>query len=268
MENNIKAVILDWAGTSVDFGSRAPVLVFQEVFRDKGIEVSPADVRRFMGLDKRNHTRKIMNLAHVKDQWVKTYGIEPHEVDVEEIFARLEPKLAEVASVLSEPINGAIEFVEEMHALGIKVGTTTGYVGSMMERIVPEAKKRGFNPDCVVSSTDAPGGRPFPYMCFLNAIKMDVFPLSHMVKIGDTEADILEGLNAGMWTIGLTESGNEVGLTQEEIISLDPGLCDELVENAALRLKKAGAHYVARGIWECGPIVELIETRIRSGEKP
>ncbi|HEY4786568.1 MAG TPA: phosphonoacetaldehyde hydrolase [Bacteroidales bacterium] len=268
MKTNIKAVILDWAGTSVDFGSMAPVLVFQEVFKEKGIDISPVDARKFMGLDKRDHTRRILNLTHVKDQWLEKYGFGPRDTDVEEIFTRLEPKLADVAADLSIPIQGAIEFVDEMHALDIKVGTTTGYVSSMMERIVPEAKKRGFDPDCVVSSSDVPGGRPFPYMCFLNAIKMEVFPLSHMIKIGDTVADILEGLNAGMWTIGLSESGNEVGLTQDEIYNLDPGLCDELIENAGLRLKKAGAHYIARGIWECLPIIKHIEERIRSGENP
>jgi len=268
MKSTVKAVILDWAGTSIDYGSLAPVKVFIEVFKEKGIAINSADVRKFMGVDKRNHTCKLLALDHVKEQWEALYGISPQEADVEEIFSKLEPKLAEVACELSEPIPGAIEFVEDMRDLGIKVGTTTGYVKSMMDKIVPEAERRGFKPDCIVNSSEVQAGRPFPYMCYLNAIKMDVFPFSHMIKIGDTEADIQEGLNAGMWTIGLAKSGNEIGLSQKELETLDDGERNFLIENAKLRLKKVGAHYVADGIWDCLPLVSIIEERIDRGERP
>lgn len=268
MKSTVKAVILDWAGTSVDYGSLAPVKVFIEVFSEKDIVITTADARKFMGLDKRNHTRKLLALDHVKDQWLKRYDTTPREMDVEDIFSRLEPKLAEVASELSIPISGAIEFVEDMRDLGIKVGTTTGYVQSMMDRIVPVTERLGFKPDCIVNSSEVKAGRPFPYMCYLNAIRMDVFPFSHMIKIGDTEADILEGMNAGMWTIGLAKSGNEVGLSEEELDALDIVERERLLVNARQKLKSAGAHYVADGIWDCLPLVPLIEDRINRGERP
>lgn len=268
MKNNIKAVILDWAGTSVDYGSQAPVKVFVDVFREKGIEITKTDAREFMGIAKKDHTRKILELDHVREQWIKGYGTAPDENDVDDIFLKLEPKLAQVATELSEPIPGVLDFVEDMHSLGIKVGSSTGYVASMMENIVPEALKRGFKPDCIVNSSEVPQGRPFPYMCFLNAIKMNVAPMWHMIKIGDTIVDVQEGINAGMWTIGITQSGNEVGLSQNEFEALDKSSRLELTEKAKQRLTLAGAHYIADGIWDCLPIIRLIEERILAGEKP
>ena len=97
---------------------------------------------------------------------------------------------------------------------------------------------------------------------------MDVYPLSQMIKIGDTVADIQEGLNAGMWTIGLTQSGNEIGLSHEEIQTLDMNELQHLISRAESKLRLAGAHYVANGIWDCLPIIDAIEERISNGERP
>ena len=55
-----------------------------------------------------------------------------------------------------------------------------------------------------------PAGRPYPYMCLQNAINLQTYPMEAMVKIGDTLPDIEEGLNAGMWTVGLARTGNEM----------------------------------------------------------
>ena len=52
-------------------------------------------------------------------------------------------------------------------------------------------------------------------MCYRLAMDLRIYPLFACVKIGDTESDMAEGLNAGMWTIGVTRSGNAVGLSEE-----------------------------------------------------
>jgi hypothetical protein len=54
------------------------------------------------------------------------------------------------------------------------------------------------------------------WMPMKNAQMLDVYSLSNCVKIGDTVVDIEEGKNAGMWTIGLTRTGNLVGLDQQQ----------------------------------------------------
>jgi phosphonoacetaldehyde hydrolase len=105
-------------------------------------------------------------------------------------------------------------------------------------------------------------------MCYLNAIKLGVYPLEAMVKVGDTISDIQEGLNAGMWTIGLTQSGNELGLTEEEAADLPQDEIRRRLKAIADRFLEAGAHYVARGIWEVLPIIDAIGARLGRGERP
>ena len=46
----IKAVIFDWAGTMIDFGSRAPMGAFVEVFGEFGVDLTVAEARGPMGL--------------------------------------------------------------------------------------------------------------------------------------------------------------------------------------------------------------------------
>lgn len=50
----IEAVIFDWAGTTVDFGCFAPVQAFVEVFKHFGIEPTMEEVRKPMGMLKRD----------------------------------------------------------------------------------------------------------------------------------------------------------------------------------------------------------------------
>ena len=52
-DSRVDAVIFDWAGTVVDFGSRAPAGAFVEVFRRHGVAISIAEARGPMGSEKR-----------------------------------------------------------------------------------------------------------------------------------------------------------------------------------------------------------------------
>lgn len=53
----IKVVILDWAGTAVDFGCMAPVAAFREAFERQGITVTEQEIREPMGLKKSSISR-------------------------------------------------------------------------------------------------------------------------------------------------------------------------------------------------------------------
>lgn len=266
--NNIKAVILDWAGTSVDFGCMGPARVFVEIFKRWNIDISVEQARLPMGLAKKDHTRVLLEMPEITQQWLDIYGRTPKEQDVEDIYTLLTPVMNDIIKEFAVPIPGLLNFMEQVKRQGIKVGTTTGYMTEIMEKLVPEAQKLGFQPDCIVASTEVPEGRPAPYMCYLNAIRMGVYPFNQMVKIGDTVADIQEGLNAGMWTVGLTKSGNEVGISWEEINEANPEIVEASIHKAELKLRRAGAHFIAEGIWECLPILEEIDKRIALGETP
>lgn len=268
MTQRLQAVIFDWAGTIVDYGSQAPIVVFKEVLMQFGIEITMEEARKPMGLDKRDHLREIFNMDRVSDLWYQKYGRKCSEEDINEIYSKLEPMLSKIVSDYSDPIPGAVELFKTLKYRGIKIGTTTGYLNSMMEKIIPVANEKGLNPDSIVTPTDVPKGRPTPWMCYQNAINMQSFPMSAMIKIGDTIADIKEGLNAGMWVIGLSKSGNEAGFTQEELNTLHESEINARVEKAASKLSNAGAHFIAEGVWECLPVIEEINRRIEKGETP
>ena len=76
----LKAVILDWAGTVVDHGSRAPMGAFVRAFAEFGVAVSIADARGPMGMAKRDHIAAMMALPHVAQAW-HAARVMRHEAD-------------------------------------------------------------------------------------------------------------------------------------------------------------------------------------------
>jgi phosphonoacetaldehyde hydrolase len=264
----VRAVILDWAGTAVDYGCIGPVAVFMEAFKRRGVQVTTAEARGPMGLMKKDHVRSMCQAESVAARWQKAHGREPDENDVEAMYADVEPLLVSIVARYADPIPGLSEALAAFRKAGIRIGSTTGYTAPMMAVLTPEARRRGYAPDSIVCPSDVPAGRPYPWMCYRNAINLQVYPMEAMVKIGDTVSDIHEGLNAGMWTIGVTKTGNELGLTQAEVASLQPGELKQRLEAIDERLHKAGAHYVAESVGQCPPLIAAINARLARGERP
>lgn len=52
-KQQIKMVVFDWAGTTTDFGSQAPVDVFDRTFRQKGLVFTKAEINAPMGMEKK-----------------------------------------------------------------------------------------------------------------------------------------------------------------------------------------------------------------------
>lgn len=264
----VQAVVLDWAGTAVDYGSVGPTSVFREAFEAFGVAVNMEEVRAFMGLKKIDHVRAMTGLDSVRTKWKRVHGRDPQEADVQAIYQKTEPLMLECIGRHGELIPGLLEFAAALRGRGVKIGSSTGYTRAMMDILIPVAAAQGFTPDAVFCSTDVPAGRPFPWMCYANAIALQVYPLEALVKIGDTVADVQEGLNAGMWTIGLTLSGNELGLPRSEAEALDPEELSRRHEAIDAGFRAAGCHYTARGVWEVLPVIVDIESRLARGERP
>jgi phosphonoacetaldehyde hydrolase len=150
----------------------------------------------------------------------------------------------------------------------LRIGSTTGYTRALLDVVLPVAAELGYSPDASVTPDEVGAGRPKPFMCYRNAILLGVFPLWRCVKIGDTPTDIAEGLNAGMWTIALTATGNEVGLSRHDWEALPPEEQRTREQNAGRRLMDAGAHFTAPSLADCTEILADIERRIAAGEKP
>ena len=265
---SLKAALLDWAGTTLDYGCFAPAVVFMEVYKRKGVEISIEEARAPMGAHKKVHIRQIAQDDHVARRWKSVHGRGAQESDIEEMFRDFIPLQLACLADYANLIPGTIEAVAEMRRRGMKIGSTTGYTGEMMEVLQAEAARRGYVPDSTVCATQVPAGRPHPYMCLQNAISLQTYPMEALVKIGDTLPDIEEGLNAGMWTIGLAKTGNELGLTEEEIAGLDPQILQSRLAKAYRRMQQAGAHYVVDGIGDVPPVLDDINTRLSRGERP
>jgi phosphonoacetaldehyde hydrolase len=266
--NGIPAVFLDWAGTAVDHGSLAPVKALEDIFLEFGVIAPRPLVRRYMGLAKKDHIRRLLYEPYVQDQWAALRQQPPQENDVEAMYARFEPQMMEVLAGYATVISGVVEAVEAMRAGGMKIVGTTGYTRPMLDRLEAMAATQGYRTDRSLAPEDAGGGRPFPWMCYRLALDLRIYPLFACVKIGDTESDIAEGLNAGMWTIGVTRSGNSVGLAEEDWSRLGGAEQKKLLACADQELRAAGAHYTAESVVHALPLLDEIGKRIASGERP
>ena len=264
----LKAVILDWAGTTLDYGCCAPAVVFTEVFKRQGVEISMEEARAPMGAHKQVHIRRISENPNVAARWEKAHGRLPTEEDVVAMFEAFVPLQLNCLADYAELIPGTLNFVAAARQRGLKIGSTTGYTVEMMDLLKREAAQRGYEPDHSVSAAEVPEGRPAPWMCLENAKYLGVYPFEAIVKVDDTVPGIEEGINAGMWTVGLAKSGNEVGLTEPEIEALPADELERRLARAHTRMQQAGAHYVVDGIWDLLPCLDDIEARLARGECP
>ena len=264
----IEAVLLDWAGTTLDFGCMAPAVVFVEVYKRKKVPITVEEARAPMGAHKRVHIQRISELDSVRRRWQETHGRPPNDDDVSAMFAEFVPLQLECLSKYSALIPGTLEAIAALRARGIKIGSTTGYLTEMMKINQADAKRQGYVPDATVCAADVPAGRPYPYMCLQNVIKLGVSAVQACVKIDDTVPGIEEGLNAGMWTIGLAVSGNEVGMMLDEWRALPPAEQKIKRARAYTRMQQCGAHYTVDTIADIMPCIDDIQARIRRGEAP
>ncbi len=264
----LKAVILDWAGTTIDYGCYAPAVVFVEVYTRKGVPISMGEARVPMGAHKKVHIRQISQMEAVAQRWEEVHARKPTEEDVAAMFQDFVPLQLDCLADYADLIPGTLETIEEFRRRGLKIGSTTGYLPEMMKILLEEATKRGYEPDSSVCAGDVPAGRPEPWMCLQNAMNLQIYPMEAIVKVGDTLPDIDEGLNAGMWTIGLAKTGNEIGLNEQEIAELPADELKAKLERAYKRMYQTGAHYVVDAISNVPPLLDEINARLSHGERP
>lgn len=264
MDNSgrIKAVIFDWAGTVIDFGCFAPMHAFLQTFEKAGVPITDREAREPMGMLKWDHIQAILEMERVKGEWMAKFGTEPIDKDVDRLYVGFESTLMESLKSYTDPIPGVLETVDLLRAAGIKIGSTTGYTKGMMDVIVPEAKRKGYSPDCMVTSDEVKAGRPYPYMIFENMTELGVFPPESVVKVGDTVSDILEGRNAGVWTVAVITGSSELGLTQTEMETMEVTELAERMVQTRQTFEKAGADYIINSISQLPAVIEELE---RSG---
>jgi len=266
--DQLQAVILDWAGTVVDFGSFAPTQIFVEAFREFGIEVSLEESRGPMGMGKWDHIRTLCNIPEIAERYREKFGRLPTDDDVTAIYNRFMPLQIEKIAVHSALIPGALDTISNLRSKGLKIGTCSGYPKVVMDKVVELAARNGYEPDCVVATDEVPNGRPYPAQSLQNVISLGISDVAACVKVDDTWPGILEGRSAGMWTVALTCSGNALGLTYEEYKRLDENKLNEERLRIEHLFEASRPHYFIDTIAELPNVIDDINERLKRGEMP
>jgi phosphonoacetaldehyde hydrolase len=217
-------------------------------FREEGLPIEEATARRPMGAHKRDHIAEILGYPELVGAVAKLRAVASEDVLVSRIYERFCKYLPETILAHAGPIPGVIECLHWLDTAGIPFGVTTGYTREMIRPLLPVVEELGVNVTNIVCSDEVPGGRPAPWACFRIAEKFGIYPLETAVKIGDTPADIAEGLNAGMRSLGVSLSGNETGLSHSQLYRLEPGERASLHERAVRVFRATGAHDVLESV--------------------
>lgn len=266
--SDIQAVIFDWAGTTYDFGSCAPIIAFQQLFESYQIPIASEEARLPMGSEKRQHIRQLLAMERIQAQWQKIYNQSSTEADITRLYHDFVPFQIEAIRSCAQSIPGLMRTYNFLHENQYRVGSNTGYSREMIDALLPIAKEEGFITDSVVCATEVQKGRPYPHMSLKNVMELGIENVNACVKVDDTTIGIEEGLNTGMWTVGVTISGNEVGLSLKDWQALDEALQQKMKEQAYQNLYNAGAHYVIDSISTLPGVLEDIKLRLARGERP
>lgn len=267
--NKVAGVIFDWAGTTVDFGCFAPVNVFVKIFKTVGINVTIAEARLPMGILKRDHLKVMLEMPRISKKWQEQYGRGFNEYDIDELYLKFESMLLLSLEEYTQLLPGVIETVNKLRKNGLKIGSTTGYTDTMLNIVRQGAKTQGYKPDFWITPDSTNGmGRPNPYMIFRNMEALKLTAPWQVVKIGDTEADIKEGLNAGVWSVGVAVGSSQMGLSYDEFVGLSDREQKSFIRKTEQAFLNYGANFTIATMEELPELLKNINTLLAEGKRP
>ena len=269
-QGKIKAMVLDWSGTLADAYVIAPAVVFVEVFKSQGVEISMEEARGPMGLRKDIHIKKLTEDPVIAARWEKIKGTPPTQADVDAMFAEFVPAQLACLPKYTALLPGVKDAVNGLQAQGIKIGVSTGFTRVMVDVLLKDVIAQGIVPDATVAGDEVTNGaRPAPHMVFKNLDLMDISDVKSVVKCDDTVSGIGEALNAGCWGVGLVRYSNYMNInTLDEEATLSEADIARRMAHTRKILEQAGAHYVIDSLVELPAVIDDINARLARGEKP
>jgi phosphonoacetaldehyde hydrolase len=264
----VQAIILDWAGTTIDFGSLAPVRAFIELFKREGVHVTQAQAREPMGTEKRVHITRMLSNTNIQQQWETIKGAAHTQADIDRLYDDFLPIQTNIIKQRSQLIPGWKNAFDELVNKGYKIGGNTGYAREMVEPALTLAKEQGYTPLTTICATEVKRGRPMPDMALMTMLELGADHVHACVKVDDTLPGIEEGIRAGMWTVGVAVSGNEVGLDEHEWNALSDKEKQPLKDKSYARFNAQGAHIVIDSVSQLPQAIATIETWIAQGITP
>jgi phosphonoacetaldehyde hydrolase len=228
------------------------------------------EARGPMGLRKDLHIKALTEVDEIKERWKGVYGKYPDQADVDRMFADFVPLQLDCLRNYTTLLPGIAEVTQRLQKQGIKIGSTTGFIRSMVDILEEDAAKQGYTPDASVAGDEViNGARPSPHMVFKNLDLLNITPIHSVIKIDDTASGVGEAVNAGCWGVGVTRYSNYMDVdTPEEGESLSS---DEVSKKQAKTkdiLEKAGAHYVIESLADIEPVIDDVNQRLARGERP
>lgn len=267
----VKGVILDWSGTTADKYVIAPAVVFVDVFKKHGVPITMKEAREPMGLRKDLHIKALTEMPEIRKRWTEVKGKEPDQGDVDKMFADFVPMQLGCLRKYTDLIPGTVQAVRQMRdEFNVKIGHTTGFLSSMVDVLLEDAKKQGYVPDASVAGDDViNGARPKPFMVYRNMDLLDIRPIQSVVKVDDTVSGVGEALEAGCWGVGVSKYSNYMDVdTLEDAENLTAEDESVKIEKSRELLRKSGAHYVIDSIVDLPEVIEEINQRLKRGERP
>lgn len=266
--SRIQLVIFDWAGTTIDFGSCAPAIAFQKLFQSHGVEVTEEQVRKPMGLNKREHLVAMLTESDIATQWKAVNGRVWTDDDVSQLYAEFVTFQMEALKKNSQLVPGLLETAAWLRSRDILIGSTTGYFREAADTVLAAAQEQGFVPEGNVCAQDVSQGRPAPWMIYEIMHQLQVYPSANVLKVGDTVADIEAGQNAGCWSIGVCDSSSLAGLSFDDYRLASEEERTERRLHASKMFRDAGSHAVIDSISDLPRVIEQIDQELAGGNLP
>jgi phosphonoacetaldehyde hydrolase len=266
----VKGLVLDWSGTTADAYVVAPAVVFSEVFEKHGVEVTISEARGPMGLRKDLHIKALTEDPEIAERWKGVHGSYPGQAEVDAMFADFVPMQLDCLRKYTTLLPHVAEVTQKLQKEGIKIGSSTGFVRSMVDILEADAKTQGYTPDASVAGDEvAHGARPKPFMVYRNLDLMDIHPIQSVVKVDDTISGIGEALEAGCWGVGIARYSNYMNF--DTVAAAESASEAEIQRRLAFTretLRKAGAHYVIDTFDQLPAVIDDVNDRLARGENP
>jgi phosphonoacetaldehyde hydrolase len=265
----LQAAILDWSGTTVDPYVNSVARPMMEAFKNFGVPITNREARKPMGNKKDIHIRKICEDPNVSKRLKKFVG-EGYNVDkvAKHIFEDYSVRQIEWLGrpeiyKLLPHVKTTVDTTRKIY--GLTIGSTTGFLGSMQNVLVQKAAEQGYKADTCVASDDVPRARPYPDGVMKNLLTLGVDSVGAVVKVDDTKSGIMEGNNAGTYTVGLSRYNNFMGEQFDNTDDIErmekenPALFRKLLDMSNEHLMEAQPDFIAESFDELTRVYNYID---------
>jgi phosphonatase-like hydrolase len=197
MHDNIKLVIFDLAGTTIEDAGQVPE-AFSSVLRAHGIEATDEAIRAVRGASKRQAIRRFVEHQFPGEETQVA-------AQTEQIFAEFRTHLADrYRQDGVRPLPGASDTFAWLHNHGIKIALNTGFDRATAELILRQVGWEKDTVEAVICGDDVSQGRPAPYLIFHAMEAAGETSIHQVANVGDTVLDLQAGWNASVhWNIGV-----------------------------------------------------------------